>query len=285
MKNAAKPVRNTRMWKETIYRAASPDATRFAVEAAGVSVCDETYRIKRRQSGMHIFEYVYQGGGVVRVNGITCRPRAGDVYILPAGSNHEYHTEGTGWWRKVWFTANGPLLGQLLGAYRLEEVYHVPGCDQKALFFQMFATVKDQGPDLQREGALLFHRLCINLERHRGLGDSALPLAAVKAKQYLDANLRHPVRIEDVGRHIYKSPSQVIRIFKQAYGKTPYEYLVEQRVETAKMLLANHAYLSVKEVAYSLNYADEHYFSSHFKARVGMSPTAYKKMIPEQSHR
>lgn len=135
-------VRNMSMWKETIFQAAPSGDSVFQIEAAGISVCDETYHVRRAQSGMYLFEYVYRGQGTVHVNGFTCHPAAGDVYILPYGSSHEYYTIGTEQWHKVWFSANGPLIGQLLHSYRLEGIYHVPGCNQRALLFQMFSLVK-----------------------------------------------------------------------------------------------------------------------------------------------
>lgn len=267
------------MWNEVIYRATDPDDQIFSVETTGISICDGTYCIQREQSGMYVFEYVYRGKGTVHVNGVTCYPKAGDVYILPRGSDHKYYSDSADGWRKLWFTANGSLIAQLLSAYGLEEVYHIPDCDQKELFLRLFRDIKDKKPELRSGSALLFHRLCINLAEKRSPVPHSGSPAAMKIKQYLDANLRKEVRLRDISKHVYKSPSQLIRIFKREFSMTPYEYVTRERIKTAKTLLTNHSYLSVKEIAYSLHFSDEHYFSSFFKSKVGMSPSQYQNFV------
>ena len=63
-------------------------------------------------------------------------------------------------------------------------------------------------------------------------------------------------------------------MFKRAYGITPYDYILTRKIETAKLLLKNSS-LSVKEIAYRLNFADEHYFSNIFLQKTGVRPKKY----------
>ena len=68
----------------------------------------------------------------------------------------------------------------------------------------------------------------------------------------------------------------MIRIFKKIYGVTPYEYLIELRLQTAKILLKD-TNLTIKEIADKLVFFDEHYFSSIFLKKVGVRPGVYRK--------
>ena len=73
-----------------------------------------------------------------------------------------------------------------------------------------------------------------------------------------------------------RSESQTIRIFKRAYGVTPYAYLLEKKLDLAGQLLRD-TNLSVREIAEKLSFADEYYFSNVFKKKTGVSPSVYRR--------
>lgn len=64
--------------------------------------------------------------------------------------------------------------------------------------------------------------------------------------------------------------------FKAVTGKSLKEYVAYIRVEKAKELLYN-TNLSVKEIAESVGYSDQNYFSRIFKKYSGESPLGYRK--------
>ena len=72
------------------------------------------------------------------------------------------------------------------------------------------------------------------------------------------------------------SVSQLGRIFKAEYGMTVYAYILKRKIETAENLLRNTS-LSVKEIADTLSFTDEHYFSNIFKKKTCMTPCEYRR--------
>ena len=63
-------------------------------------------------------------------------------------------------------------------------------------------------------------------------------------------------------------------------GYSPYEYLrVMRLIKAAEMLLTED--LTIAEVAYSVGINDPFYFSKCFKNQFGVSPSAYRKKLPE----
>lgn len=95
-------------------------------------------------------------------------------------------------------------------------------------------------------------------------------------KQYLDNNNCSNITIDELAKLIYRSPSHTIRIFSQAFGVTPYQYLMRQKTELAKLILLN-TNKSIKEISVELNFGDEHYFSNYFKEKAGVSPNHFRK--------
>lgn len=95
-------------------------------------------------------------------------------------------------------------------------------------------------------------------------------------KDFLNAQITEKFKMDTLCKHVSKSESQTIRIFKKAYGITPYNYVLNKKISLAKKLIKN-TNLSIKQIAEKLNFADEYYFSNFFKQKVGVTPTKYRK--------
>jgi len=71
------------------------------------------------------------------------------------------------------------------------------------------------------------------------------------------------------------SPAHFSRKFREAYGETPYAYLMTRRIERAKALLRR-GDLSVTEVCLEVGCTSLGSFSSRFTELAGETPTAYR---------
>ena len=75
-----------------------------------------------------------------------------------------------------------------------------------------------------------------------------------------------------------RSESQTIRTFKRNWGRTPYQFLIERKLQKAQVLLTGTA-KAVKEIAAELGFNDEYHFSALFKQKVGLSPKHFRKAV------
>lgn len=249
----------------------------FFIEMAGTSYCDGSYRIERNDSPIYVLESVLQGRGTVVSGGETFEARAGDTYLMHRGSAHRYWSDEEDPWVKVWMNFRGPLADAILGCYGLGDVSHMPGLDLSDLFSDLLALAHASGgaDGMLPEAAVLFHRMASRMHAHLRAGAAEKPGDAQALKDWLDAHIHSEASLRELAAQIYRSPSHAIRLFRRAFGVTPYEYLLQKQIETAKLLLLNTS-LSVKEIAYRLCFSDEHYFSNYFKKRTGASPALYR---------
>ena len=81
--------------------------------------------------------------------------------------------------------------------------------------------------------------------------------------------------LEEMARVANLSPFHFIRVFKTETGKTPYEYLIDVKIDRACHLLKNKRD-SVTEVAYQSGFSNPSHFSKVFKSRMGVSPNRYQ---------
>lgn len=251
----------------------------FFIEMAGISYCDESYRISRKNSTIYVFEYVLEGEGTVITDGKEFTAKKGDIYILHRRSDHLYYSDKANPWTKIWFNARGPLIDSLVQLYRLTHINHIENVPVSSLFLDLLGAARKAGnynPAFSDEASRLFFQLILTLYPHVHKEQPTYSGDARILKEYLDKNNSAKVELKDLCDQIYHSPSQTIRIFKKAFGITPYQYLLNQKIELAKLLLLN-SNKSIKEISMDLNFYDEHYFSNLFKTKTGISPLKYRK--------
>ena len=267
----------------------------FYLEMAGISYCDGTYRIKRQDSAETVIEYVVEGRGYLNVNGENYAATAGDVYILRKKTTHTYWSDARYPWVKIFFNIRGSLAERILDEYQLggtgRVVLGADGLEQD--FRDMLESLMDStvGQTERFDKATVdFLQIIIkltNMQRAAGMHKDDLMSVEKEMNtliEYITMNPRRIVSNQELADAIFRSKDYVIKRFFANFGVTPYDYQIQQKIFSAKNMLAN-MNLSVKEIADSLGYDDQHYFSYMFKKRCGMSPTQYRKKIRSEYDR
>jgi AraC family transcriptional regulator, arabinose operon regulatory protein len=75
---------------------------------------------------------------------------------------------------------------------------------------------------------------------------------------------------------VHLSASRFSHVYRQFFGRSPMNDLIDARVAHACWLLASEP-MAVKQVSGECGFADVHYFSRVFRARVGCAPQAYAR--------
>jgi AraC family transcriptional regulator len=92
------------------------------------------------------------------------------------------------------------------------------------------------------------------------------------AKQYMDDQFLNIEEINQIAAVCNMSEFHFYRSFKQAFGITPYQYLLSKRLIVAKDLVGR-GELSVTGIAAYCNFPDVFTFSKAFKRRFGVAPS------------
>ncbi len=97
-----------------------------------------------------------------------------------------------------------------------------------------------------------------------------------RVRDRIDREYAQPLDVEALARGAHMSAGHFSRQFKQAYGETPYSYLMTRRIERA-MALLRRSDLSVTEVCFEVGCSSLGTFSSRFAELVGMPPSTYRR--------
>lgn len=97
-----------------------------------------------------------------------------------------------------------------------------------------------------------------------------------EAIRYIEENYRGDISVERLAEMAGLNRSYFGKVFKQATGKTPQQYLLLYRMAKAAELLKLTA-LSIADISKSVGYPNQLHFSRAFKNTYGLSPREWRK--------
>lgn len=101
-----------------------------------------------------------------------------------------------------------------------------------------------------------------------------------QVKAYVNHSLHENITLKEIARSLHFNSSYLGQKFKEHEKMTFNEYLLRQRMERAKTLLA-HTRMKVYEIANEVGYSDLDWFYKKFKAYTGVSANQYRKLFSD----
>ncbi len=100
------------------------------------------------------------------------------------------------------------------------------------------------------------------------------PRKLQQAIDYIQDNLAEDISLQAIATEVNMSRYHFCRLFKKSTGITPYQYLIESRIERAKELLLR-KHQSIMDVALQVGFSNQSHFTKHFKRLVGVTPKKF----------
>ncbi|TAJ99128.1 MAG: AraC family transcriptional regulator [Chloroflexota bacterium] len=97
-----------------------------------------------------------------------------------------------------------------------------------------------------------------------------------RVRDRIDREYAEPLDVEALARGAHMSAGHLSREFRQAYGESPYSYVMTRRIERA-MALLRRGDLSVTEICFEVGCSSLGTFSTRFTELVGMPPSTYRR--------
>jgi AraC family transcriptional regulator len=97
-----------------------------------------------------------------------------------------------------------------------------------------------------------------------------------RASELLHANMHGRIRLSDVARECGLSVSHFARSFKNSFGTSTHQWLIQRRIEHAKQLMSQTS-MSLIEIAIQSGFNDQAAFSRTFHQLVGISPGTWRR--------
>jgi AraC-like DNA-binding protein len=226
--------------------------------------------------------YIIEGGGVFHSRTVPEAPlKEGDFFLLFPGEWHSYHPTPPRGWKKYWIGFKGRNMDDRVRAGFLspqKPIYHVGySADIVHLYNQAFDAAKREEAYAQQLMAGIVNLLIgtmYSLERNIELKSRSQTHVDVinRSRLIIRDSLESSLTIQKVAEDLGMSYSNFRKLFKEYTGLSPATYQQDLRIQRAKEMLSTTA-LSIKEIAYRLNFESPDYFSAKFKQKTGRKPS------------
>lgn len=97
-------------------------------------------------------------------------------------------------------------------------------------------------------------------------------------KRWIAKHYHEPAELSQLAGLVFLTPTYLSKLFKAETGMTITDYLIEIRINHAKLLLREACSLKVHEIGSKVGYPDPAYFNKLFKRMVGVTPNEYKRI-------
>jgi AraC family transcriptional regulator len=92
-----------------------------------------------------------------------------------------------------------------------------------------------------------------------------------QATDYIHTHLGQELSLGQIAEVINISPTYFASLFKRATGTSPHQYVVQQRVERAKLMLSK-TNLAIADIAFQVGFSSQSHLTRQFKRITGMTP-------------
>lgn len=240
----------------------------------------ENYTIIRESYKLY---YVTKGRGLLTIDGRSFVASEGQSFLTLPFSSACLSPDVSNPWDYCWvefkgleaakiisrttFSNNSPVVNDI-NIPNIKNLFDIPECNTPKTSYQYRAIGK------------LILLLSFYLE-HCPCAETDQKNYTIMALNYIEKYYRNPeISVTSVAEHIKIDRTYLYRLFKKETGMSVIDYINDCRIATAETMLFDKN-VSIKDVAYSVGFTDQMYFSKVFKKIKGFSPTDYRTKIKD----
>lgn len=248
----------------------------------------ENFRVQGKTVSRPMLCLILQGDGVLVLNDTVYTAQAGNLFVLKPGTIIEaasrsnmtefilvsMDTVRLQQVRGEWKMTSSPgfaldwQTGRMLVRHEQQTVSRVE---------QLYETYRGLQPDHFISIHSQLHELLQFLSENRlEANHEKVDPALERSIMYMRRFMTEGISMDQLAKIAGLTPSSYSRSFKKAKGMSPTDYLNRLRIDEAKKQLTE-KHCVLKDVAVSVGYGNEYYFSRKFKQTLGIAPSIYMK--------
>lgn len=208
--------------------------------------------------------------------------KKGQIILLFPGQWHTYCPAIDTGWNEYYIGFEGSIIDNLLKNEFISPNNQIldVGVNEEfvTLYLSAIQVAKNERKTAQQYlGGIVLHLIgmVISYSQNKTIELNNSGEIIERAKIIMNENIHRQINIQGIATKLGTSYSWFRKEFKEYTGFPPAQYFRELKLRKAKELLIE-TNLSIKEVAYELDFNSYEYFLSFFKKRVGVTPSEYR---------
>ena len=255
----------------------------FYLQEAGSLQAKAPHVSHRSYLNSYLFILVKHGSGTVTVRDQNYALSAGDCAFINCSKPYAHATADDPW-ALHWVHFNGPTMNAVYRKYleRSGSVLFSP--EDGSVYIQAIEKLSDSALSDSYVRDMEIHQYlsslltqimkdCWNPESIKRRSD--LNSNTEQLRSYLSEHYQEKISLDDLSSTFFLSKFYLTKLFKEQYGVTISDYILDLRIRHAKELL-RFSNQSLEEIASECGFYDLPYFSRKFKKAEGITPSAYR---------
>jgi AraC-like DNA-binding protein len=231
--------------------------------------------------------YITKGEGVFE--SINCGQqliKQGTILFLFPGEWHRFKPDSETGWDEFWVGFKGTIIENIEHHHFISKENPILEIGLHDSIIELFINIIDK-TKAERTGyqplvsGIVMHLLgkIHSLTKQQRFHDEDITETIInQARIIFRTNIEQDIPMDKIAEELNVSYAWFRKAFKAYTGISPHQYMLQLKIEKAKMLLLDQS-KTIKEIAFGLNFESAFYFSKFFKEKVGISPELYRKSI------
>ena len=235
-----------------------------------------------------LIHFVVSGKGRYICNGKTYNLKSGDMFLIKPSQVVHYIADENDPWEYYWVGFNGTYAQKVVSNLPFKDnmpVYSPKDYEAcKEYLYQIYAN---SGNTMSHSTAMIgyMYLFLAKLIEESSLLSPAPSVTqssyVIEAIKYIQFNYSNDISVDDIASAVGISRSHLYRVFVSNLDQSPIDYLTEYRINEACNLIKN-TNLSISQIAVSVGFFDQFYFSRVFKKIKNVPPSKYLRSIESQ---
>lgn len=251
----------------------------FYLLCTGHFYCDKTYHVKRKSYNSYLILYILKGECNISFRGHNYTAQERDTVFINCYEPHSYWSDTELEFLFIHFDGSmspnffDRIYGSNDAVFRLTDPAALLMEEMLRRLFDSFH--KEQSLPESDISCLLQQILCLPLKP--GTYENSDLSIGDQATQYINEHYREDLNLQSLASYYNLNSYYFSHVFKKETGCSPYEYLLQTRINQAKKLLKTTG-LTVKSIGFAVGFHSESNFTYIFHKRAGMSPKEFRKL-------
>lgn len=257
------------------------DNIELSVFNCGLQSCENGYTWGPGVRDHYLIHFVVSGKGSYTVNNCVYTLNSGDIFLAKPNQLITYSADLVEPWEYYWVGFNGACANKLVGSLPFQDNNSVHHCKYPESVKKALLDIFLSRGSEPRNEVLMIGYLYIFIAELMQESEALVPNILNSSSQYvlsaikfIQFNYSHDISIDDIAKAVGVSRSHLYRVFISNVSQSPIDYLTTYRINEACVLLKSSS-LSIAEIAVSVGFFDQFYFSRVFKKSKGVPPSKY----------